>query len=384
MGSQTPCTVMFALILTLPALSAQRTWIVDAANGTGTDFTQLPAAISAAKDGDIVLVRKGTYSGQISTSKAISLLGEPGATMTSDSWLWITNIPKGRRFVVKGFVIQALVLKDNKGRVHLEGLVLNTTALIENCAGATLNDCRVAGGLVVRQSKVVVSRGMYRGFNAGSSGRDPVYSTPGLQAVSSEVMVSEVQVTGGNGATHLLTVPLLPSPAVLVDASALTVAGSSTLTAGVFTGFPAWALQGSNRSRLTLDSNATVTSSGGAKAHTGFTAVSVRGLPALSVTGAGLGGTVTVQLRSPQGDSFVLALGLPTEPQPVPPLGDLWLAPGSLTVLAAGIQGSTGTFQLGAKAPATPSLRGLDFGLQALDGTSALIELSNPAVSILH
>lgn len=373
----------FALCSLPLGLSAQRTWIVDAANGTGTHFTELQAAVTAAKDGDTLLVRKGTYFGQITIHKAISLLGEPGATMRSDSQLTTTGIPQGKRIVIKGLVIQALTIKDNKGRVHLESLVLNTPLLIENCAAATLNDCRVTDGLIARKSKVILTRGTYPGRHGSSMGVNPVYPTPGLRAEGSQVMISEAQIRGGNGATYLLTVPILPTPAVIADASTLTIAGSSTLTAGAFTGFSAPAAQGSN-SNLTIDSRATSTSSGGAKAYTGFTTASVRPLPSLAVMGAGLGGTVTLKLSSPQGHTFALAVGLPSEPRPLPPLGDLWLAPGTLMVLALGTQGNTGVFQLAAKAPTTASLRGLDFAVQALSGTSNFLELSNPVVSILH
>ncbi len=45
---------------------AQKTWIVDAFNGPGTHFTDLPPAVQAAAPGDHVVVRTsapgGTYT----------------------------------------------------------------------------------------------------------------------------------------------------------------------------------------------------------------------------------------------------------------------------------------------------------------------------------
>ena len=50
--------IVGALVLVLAApLAAQRTWIVDAANGPGTDFIDLLPAIDAAASGDTILLR---------------------------------------------------------------------------------------------------------------------------------------------------------------------------------------------------------------------------------------------------------------------------------------------------------------------------------------
>ncbi|MBK8979023.1 MAG: hypothetical protein IPM29_24265 [Planctomycetes bacterium] len=51
-------TAVAGLLLGLP-LSAQRTWIVDSANGPGTDFLDIDDAYSASGVGDTILVRPG-------------------------------------------------------------------------------------------------------------------------------------------------------------------------------------------------------------------------------------------------------------------------------------------------------------------------------------
>lgn len=55
-------------------------WIVDAANGPGTNFTDLPAAIQAAASGDTVLVRSGTYAPFAVAGKALTIRGAGAAT----------------------------------------------------------------------------------------------------------------------------------------------------------------------------------------------------------------------------------------------------------------------------------------------------------------
>ena len=150
---------LLAFTLLCTTLNAQRTWIVDGANGPGTDFKYFYQAVIAAKNGDTILVRKGNYWGYTTVDKAIIVLGESGATMHA---LEIKNIPKGERFVMKGFVVSAyfprvpiqLLLKDNKGQIHLENLTVIPFAApnpkaaieIENCSSVTLNNCNVTVG----------------------------------------------------------------------------------------------------------------------------------------------------------------------------------------------------------------------------------------------
>lgn len=54
--------------------------VVDAGNGPGTDFTSLNSAITAAQNGDLLLVRSGTYDGEFRIlDKAISIVADAGA-----------------------------------------------------------------------------------------------------------------------------------------------------------------------------------------------------------------------------------------------------------------------------------------------------------------
>ena len=62
------------------SVAAQRTWIVDAGNGAGADFTDLPPAFAAVADGDRVLVRSGSYTaGRL--DKAVRLVADAGAVV---------------------------------------------------------------------------------------------------------------------------------------------------------------------------------------------------------------------------------------------------------------------------------------------------------------
>jgi hypothetical protein len=90
---------LLALLLT-SALPCQRTWIVDASNGTGANFTDLPPAFAAASAGDTILVRAGAYS-TASVNKPLRVLGAPGALLgTGNPCLTISGIPAGATFVL--------------------------------------------------------------------------------------------------------------------------------------------------------------------------------------------------------------------------------------------------------------------------------------------
>jgi len=103
----TPRTILLLIaVLGLNALatSQRQTWIVDAANGAGANFTDLPAALAdpAVQDGDLLLMRPGVYNGT-TTSKAVSIVGEPNAYLGYlVAPLVIDQISAGKDFMVSG------------------------------------------------------------------------------------------------------------------------------------------------------------------------------------------------------------------------------------------------------------------------------------------
>ena len=82
--------VLLLALLASP-LCAQRTWIVDANNGPGTDFTDLPPALAAASSGDTLIVRPGNYQGG-TTAKALRILGTAAFVQSA---LTIQSLPQG-------------------------------------------------------------------------------------------------------------------------------------------------------------------------------------------------------------------------------------------------------------------------------------------------
>jgi hypothetical protein len=86
-------------------------WIVDAANGPGTNFTDLPAAVAAAASGDTIIVRSGTYSAFHASGKSLTIRGAGFTTTTVSNppppgspyqQTTIENVPAGTPFFIDG------------------------------------------------------------------------------------------------------------------------------------------------------------------------------------------------------------------------------------------------------------------------------------------
>lgn len=69
--------------LSLAAVAPAQTFVVDAANGPGANFTTLVAAVAAVPDGAVLLVRPGAYAGFTLAGKGLVILGAPGVSITS-------------------------------------------------------------------------------------------------------------------------------------------------------------------------------------------------------------------------------------------------------------------------------------------------------------
>src|SRR5262245_3438747 len=100
-----PRATLAILIITLLASSAiAKTWYV---GGSGADFTEIQPAIDAAQDGDVILVRPGTYQPfTIEKGVIVRASSTPFAvTVKSPDRVLIQNIGPLRRAGVAGMSI---------------------------------------------------------------------------------------------------------------------------------------------------------------------------------------------------------------------------------------------------------------------------------------
>jgi len=151
--------LQLALLCALAApLGAQAVHVVDISGGPGSSFTTVNDAISAAADGDVVLVRSGSYA-EVATivGKSLTLQGDPlsGPLPRVDA-IVITDLDAGEAVTVRDIHLQiplltpanGIELRDNVGPVWIEGLsvpnffrVEENGVLVENCTSAVFIGC---------------------------------------------------------------------------------------------------------------------------------------------------------------------------------------------------------------------------------------------------
>src|SRR6185436_17455407 len=70
--------------------------------GASPAYADIQAAVTAAVDGDVVLVRGGGYNAFTIDGKGISILADTGATVTIFGPALVRNIPAGKTVVIAG------------------------------------------------------------------------------------------------------------------------------------------------------------------------------------------------------------------------------------------------------------------------------------------
>lgn len=121
-------------VFVVAALPAQ-TFIVDANNGPGTHFTDLPQAVGTVPDGAALRVRAGDYSAFRVTGKSLTILADNSNAVVQHPGIYVGSLTPTQRIVLRGlglresgFVNRCQVVVENcLGSVHLEQLVGRST-----------------------------------------------------------------------------------------------------------------------------------------------------------------------------------------------------------------------------------------------------------------
>lgn len=116
--------VFVILAIHTGAANAQQVWVVDAAGGAGSNYTDIPPAIAAAVDGDTLLVRSGTYSPFAILQKALVVTADAGQAVSVQGTVTISNLTAAQRVCLRGINIAGSFtgaeLQNNAGGVWLE------------------------------------------------------------------------------------------------------------------------------------------------------------------------------------------------------------------------------------------------------------------------
>ncbi len=113
------------------ALRAHAGVIVVAANGTG-DYIDLPVAALHAVDGNVLLLKSGTYSSIQITNKALDIVADAGANVVLAGQLRITQLAVTRCVTLTGLTLRGfsgtsiipyapLQLDGNAGSIRVQG-----------------------------------------------------------------------------------------------------------------------------------------------------------------------------------------------------------------------------------------------------------------------
>lgn len=226
-------TVFFAAsLLSLPA-HAQSVHVVDAANGPGTAFTSLDAAIQSAANGDVLLVRTGDYAVLFSATIQHSLViqADVGASVRLNPGLHVQGLPAGERVVVRNLTIggiepiafphPAIEASSCTGSLWFEDCTMPGTgslgsssggASIQDCASVVFSGCTFGPSfdhliaaqnfttLSARSSTVHVYDCTIRGADGTVSCTGLSDSTAAIQLQGGELWITGSVIAGGRGA----------------------------------------------------------------------------------------------------------------------------------------------------------------------------------------
>ncbi len=177
-------------------------WIVDANNGPGTHFTDIPAAVAAAQSGDTILVRAGNYSPFAISGKALTIRGAAASVTRvfgfGSSPTVISSTPPGTTVALRG--------------LRFEATNLGAGLTAQNNARVVLTDCQFLGGynaptfasLRVDGAEVHASRCSFQG--GGSSGSfSPGYGSVAVIVANGARFAADAStLVGGQGTTGFL------------------------------------------------------------------------------------------------------------------------------------------------------------------------------------
>lgn len=203
-----------AVLLAWAPLCAD-TIVVDAAGGPGADFTEIGPAVSAAADGDLLLVRPGTYRGFFVSGKGLTIQGEAGVELEGS--LTVFDLQASQTFRMVDLDLAEIWFDGCEGTIVLDEVVVDLACcsaplLVTGCRDVRLHRCQVVGfalaindvaeALFVRDSRVEIVASEL----LGEPGEDPSGSSSpggavGVEVESSRVHLAESSVTGGAGAS---------------------------------------------------------------------------------------------------------------------------------------------------------------------------------------
>ncbi|QDU65188.1 hypothetical protein [Engelhardtia mirabilis] len=221
------------MLLTLVTLAlAQQSWTID--DDGPADFADLPAAVAAASDGDILQLMPGSYTGTTIT-KNLKLLGYPPSSF---------EIPKigapglivdgsgggATTFTLTDLRVDDLVLRNLTARTRVDTATV-AGLQVESCTDVVVTRSYVSDGALPSAS-IEVTDSAVRLTTCNITGGTEASTLDGKAGLAlwgdSDVRLAGCVLTGGNVGDAVFS-SLIPGPAIQVvdGAASVTVHGSS-------------------------------------------------------------------------------------------------------------------------------------------------------------
>ncbi|HTF87389.1 MAG TPA: hypothetical protein VK843_03190 [Planctomycetota bacterium] len=219
-----------ALLVAVASPAQAGTWIVDAANGPGAHFTDIPPAIAAAVPGDLILVRAGGYS-SFNLTEGLTILGTQtgGMSSTSINWMPVCTIaiPAGEKALLADLSFSGqLVVNQSLGKVVLDRVEVQSGLQINDCADIRLH--RHKGGQVtVFNSHYEIASSSLIGVDGynGGNGQTALFISGASKGILARSICrggrgGDMQIgvpgDGGNGGHAVWVLTSLPTPTLLI------------------------------------------------------------------------------------------------------------------------------------------------------------------------
>lgn len=380
-------------VLAVPALAQAPTFVVDAANGPGTHYTNLQTAVSSVPDGSNLVVRSGNYGSLDVGQRGVALLGEPGATIFL---LSIHDTIASQRVLMAGMTVAGRIdVQNAAGPVVLDGngqslagagfyAVRILTSSQVHLRRWTVPTPSVQWPMFVTSSNVVVDQCTVTGRNFGGAS---VPNQAAITAFSSTLQLVDTYCRGGNGGTQYVPFALhTPGAAAiqLLQSSKLYIAGTSTVAAGLnspLVGGYGQALVGTATDVAYM--NASVAST---TPLTTTVTVQASAAPVLRTVDGVIGGVCTANRTGAPNTLCAVLASVCVAPFAFPGIVEpIWLDPLTSVSVAVGISDAAGALPASLPVPNLQALLGFTFLWQAVDlDPSGQMQLSNPSVSFVR
>lgn len=235
---------LVVLVVSLLSASAHAgsVLVVDDTPGPGVQFADIASAVAVAQNGDLILVRGGTYGSFTISSRSLTVVADVGAAVDIRGRVTVTQLGASQRVQLRGLRIESppIVFPGPDGSFDYSiGLEL------ANSNGVTwVEDCSVIGfakAIHVQAATVNLTRVQAVGLEAAEI--MPFFFTVGvaLSASQSTLAIDRCSFIGGPGTTFLppggAAVDITDSTGFLVATTVQGGKGSDAKTTGPFSSF---------------------------------------------------------------------------------------------------------------------------------------------------